>query len=549
MSAMGVDGRLDHIVEFARQLAAEHQVAELIERIVIAARESAAADGGTIYLVDPDDRAAQFALAINQSLGIHVGGTSGHAPEFPPVTLVRTDGTPDDGSAIARCVHFHETQNVGDVYAADPSQFKAARDFDARHRYRTSSVLTVPMQDHKGRVLGVLQVVNAGAAAGTVRAFSAAEQAFIEALAAQAALAIEKKQLIERLETLFERLCTLINDAIDEKSPYTGGHCRRVPELTMMLAEAAHRTQSGPLSSFRMTERDRRELKLAGLLHDCGKITTPVHVVDKATKLATIFDRIALVDLRLTVIERDARAAMFERIAGGTPRAAAQADFAAEKAALDDDRRFLAQANIGSERMSDDDVARVERIARRRFRDHDGIERPVLNADETENLCIRYGTLTTAERQVINRHIDATIRMLEALPWPPDLVHVPEYAGGHHERMDGRGYPRGLTREQMSWQARMMGVADVFEALTAGDRPYKPAKPLSESMSILARMSAGGHIDPDLFAVFVRERVYLDYARRFLDPALIDAVDPDALLAAAAARGAPAPTAAAQRAR
>ncbi len=537
---MGVDARLTRIVDLARRLAADHNVPRVVESILLAACESAAADGGSIYLVDADGKAARFSIVINRSLGLHAGGTSGVAPDLPPVPLADADGAPNTGSVIAHCVHERRTLCVDDVYAADPALFRAARAFDALHGYRTHSLLAVPLLQHDGNVLGVLQVVNSGAAADGARAFGGDEREFIEALAAQAALALEKQQLIGRLEMLFEQLCTLINDAIDEKSPYTGGHCRRVPELTMMLAEAAHRTTTGALAQFVMTERDRGELRLAGLLHDCGKITTPVHVVDKATKLQTIFDRIELVDARFAILERDARIAMLERIAAGEPAAGARAACAAEIASLSADRAFLHQANIGGERMADGDVARVRQIAERRFRDVSGVERPLLDAEEADILCIRYGTLSPAERSVINRHIDATIRMLEALPWPPHLVNVPEYAGGHHERMDGRGYPRGLTREQMSWPARMMGVADVFEALTAGDRPYKSAKTLSESLGILARMAAEGHVDPDLFAVFVRERVYADYAERFLAPAQIDAVDPEALLGVVAAATSPA---------
>jgi HD-GYP domain-containing protein (c-di-GMP phosphodiesterase class II) len=175
--------------------------------------------------------------------------------------------------------------------------------------------------------------------------------------------------------------------------------------------------------------------------------------------------------------------------------------------------------------MPEHDRARVRAIGAQRWCGVAGVEEPFLSEDEIENLTIRSGTLTEAEREIINHHIVATIRMLEALPWPKHLKNVPEYAGGHHERMDGRGYPRGLTREQMSLQARVVAIADIFEALTARDRPYKHGKTISEALHILGRFMQNGHIDPDLFDVFVRHRVYLEYARRFLDPAQIDEVD------------------------
>jgi hypothetical protein len=286
----------------------------------------------------------------------------------------------------------------------------------------------------------------------------------------------------------------------------------------MLLAEAVNETRSGPLSDFQMTEKDRYELKIAGLLHDCGKVTTPVHVVDKATKLETLFDRIHLIDTRFEVLKRDVEIeALRQKLDPGKVRERLRE--------IEDDRRFLHACNIGGERMKDDDIARVRRIAKRRWRDVAGHEADFLTEDEVKNLTIRAGTLTEEERKVINNHIVATIKMLEALPWPRHLTKVPEYAGGHHERMDGKGYPKGLRRDQMSVQARCMGIADIFEALTAKDRPYKKGKTLSESLEILGKMKLNNHIDPDLFDIFVRKKVYLRYAEMFLDPEQVDQVD------------------------
>jgi len=297
----------------------------------------------------------------------------------------------------------------------------------------------------------------------------------------------------------------------------------------MMLAEAVNRTKSGPLKDFVMTDKDRHELKIAGLLHDCGKITTPVHVVDKATKLHTLFDRIHLLDTRFEVLKRDAEIAMLREIAAAGADVqrieAARQNYATRTLQLDQDREFLRHCNIGSEAMPAQAQERVRQISSYQWRDGDGKSSNFLSKDEIENLTISAGTLTAAERQIINHHIDVTIKMLESLPWPRHLKNVPEYAGGHHERMDGKGYPRGLTRDQMSVQARVMGIADIFEALTAKDRPYKKGKTLTESLAILGKFKLGGHIDPDLFDVFMREKVYLDYAKHFLAPEQIDDVD------------------------
>jgi HD-GYP domain-containing protein (c-di-GMP phosphodiesterase class II) len=375
------------------------------------------------------------------------------------------------------------------------------------------------MRNHEHETIGVLQLINAqDPQTGAIVAFSDADQRLAESLASQAAIALTNRMLINQLEQLFESFINLINSAIDEKSPYTGGHCQRVPVLTMMLAEAVNDTRDGPLAGFSMSEKDRYELKIAGLLHDCGKVTTPVHVVDKATKLETIYDRIHLIDTRFEVLRRDLELALLKN-------QLTEKELRTRLRELADDRRFLHACNIGTERMSDDDVARVRRIAAYRWRDVTGHEANFLSEDEVKNLTIRAGTLTEEERKIINHHIVATIKMLEALPWPRHLTRVPEYAGGHHERMDGKGYPRGLTREQMSVQARCMGIADIFEALTARDRPYKKGKTLSESLAILGRMKLNNHIDPDLFDIFVRKKVYRRYAERFLEREQIDDVD------------------------
>jgi HD-GYP domain-containing protein (c-di-GMP phosphodiesterase class II) len=375
------------------------------------------------------------------------------------------------------------------------------------------------MRNHEGEIIGVLQLINAlDEASGNVKQFTKDDQQLLESLSSQAAIAISNRRLIQQLEELFESFISLINTAIDDKSPYTGGHCERVPVLTMLLAEAANRSKKGVLKDFNLTDKDRYELKIAGMLHDCGKITTPVHVVDKATKLQTIFDRIHLVDTRFEVLKRDA---LIKKLEGHL----SEEQYQARIKQLNDDREFLRQSNIGGEKMKDADVERVRTIAGYQWQNVKGEQVDFLSAEETENLSIRAGTLTANEREIINHHIVVTIKMLESLPWPHHLSRVPEYAGGHHERMDGRGYPNGLKHDQMSIQARLMGIADIFEALTAKDRPYKVGKTLTESLEILGKFKENGHIDPDLFDVFVREKVYLEYAHRFLAPEQINEVD------------------------
>ena len=531
--------RLEQLNEIGASLSAERDINRLLESILLAAKAITRADGGTLYLLTEEDgtKRLKFEIMRTQSLNIAMGGTTGTPIPFYPIHLYSKDGTPNNQMVAAFAALTGQTVNIADAYTAEGFDFNGTRNFDKKTGYRSKSFLTVPMKNHENEIIGVLQLINSqDPASGQVVAFSDADQRLAESLASQAAIALTNRQLINQLEALFESFIAMINTAIDEKSPYTGGHCQRVPELTMMLAEAVNETNQGPLGDFDMNDKDRYELKIAGLLHDCGKVTTPVHVVDKATKLESIFDRIQLVDTRFEVLKRDAQLELLKSSAALQQQGLDELTlrersnqleqaYRARLRQLDQDREFLRKCNIGGEFMAPAAQEHVKKIAEYKWLDQSGNTAHFLTDDEIENLSIPRGTLTAKEREIINYHIVATIKMLEALPWPKHLRRVPEYAGGHHERMDGKGYPRGLTREQMSVQARVMGIADIFEALTARDRPYKKGKTLTESLQILGKFKEGGHIDPDLFDVFIRRKVYQRYAEQFLDANQIDNVD------------------------
>lgn len=531
--------RLERLNEVGALLSQEHHLPALLEKILAVTTGITRADGGTLYLVEGegDERRLRFEIVYTASLGITLGGTSGNPVPFYPIPLLK-NGQPNASMVAAHAALRGQTVNIADAYTEAGFDFSGTRNFDLKTGYRSRSFLTVPMKDQAGEILGVLQLINRiDPQSGRIGEFSDADQRLAESLASQAAIALTNHQLVDQLQKLFESFIGLINTAIDEKSPYTGGHCQRVPALTMMLADAVAETKSGPLGGFGMDAAARYELHIAGLLHDCGKITTPVHVVDKSTKLEGIFDRISLIDTRFEILKRDAEIAALKRrlkldrhtmevLAYKAAERQIEQELQERIRRIEDDRNFLRRCNNGSESMPEDDRERVLKIAKAwQWRDKEGNTVNCLSAEEADNLRIQRGTLNPAEREIINYHIVSTINMLEALPWPKHLRNVPEFAGGHHERMDGKGYPRGLTREQMSVQARIMGIADIFEALTAKDRPYKPGKTLSESLEILGRFSLGGHIDPDLFDIFVREKVYLQYAEQFLDLEQIDEVD------------------------
>lgn len=526
--------RLEKLNAIGASLSHERNIDRLLDQILVAAQDITRADGGTLYRVTEDAKALRFEILRNRSLGITQGGETGASIDYPQLPLYDANGAPNKAMVAAYSVLEGETVNIVDAYSERGFDFTGTRAFDERMGYRSESFLTVPLKNHENEIIGVLQLINCiDQETGDVVPFAAADQRLAESLASQAAIALTNRQLITQLEGLFESFINLINLAIDEKSPYTGGHCQRVPALTMMLAEAVDACTDGPFAQFRMSDKDRYELKIAGLLHDCGKVTTPVHVVDKATKLQTIFDRIHLVDTRFEVIKRDMELNALKKLLAmrevSNPDAEQMVwlELRDAQRQADLDRDSLRHANVGTEAMSVEDQQRVRDIAHNyQWRNVDGVLTQFLTTDEIENLTIRAGTLTAAERETINYHIVATNKMLERLPWPRHLKNVPEYAGGHHERMDGKGYPKGLTREQMSVQARVMGIADIFEALTAKDRPYKAGMKLSEAVYILARFARSGHIDPDLFQVFLSQGVYRAYAAAYLDPSQIDEPDP-----------------------
>lgn len=538
-----MDSTLEHKLEYLNRigtaLSSEPDIDVLLEQILVAAQSLTGADGGTVYLLNEANDSLCFAIMRNASLNIAHGGKGREPPPFPELPLHHPDGSENRSLVAVHAALTGETVNIPDAYTEPGFDFSGTRRFDEMTGGRSQSFLTVPLKNHERQVIGVLQLLNAlDPETGAVVPFSEQSQCLVESLGSQAAVALTNRRLIEQLAALFEAFIGMINAAIDEKSPHTGHHCQRVPELTMMIAEAIHEADYGPLADFHLTEADRYELRIAGLLHDCGKVTTPVHVVDKATKLQTIHDRIELVDTRFEVVRRDARIRCLEAMAAGIPREQAESELADALARIDADQTFLRRANIGSERMQGEDQERVRAIAQAyRWQPREGSPaEDFLTPDEVENLCITAGTLTQDEREIINQHIVTTINMLEALPWPRHLRRVPEYAGGHHERMDGKGYPRGLTREQMSVQARLMGIADIFEALTASDRPYKKPMSLSVAMGILSRFSANGHVDPDIFEIFTRAGVWRKYGEAFLDANQIDDVDVEQVLQQARAQ-------------
>ncbi|OOZ37616.1 GAF and HD-GYP domain-containing protein [Solemya velesiana gill symbiont] len=522
--------RLHRLNDIGIALSAERDTPKLLERILENARSLTHADGGTIYLVSEEDKCLNFKIMMTDSLGIHWSeALDSSTQKYPCLPLYQADGSPNDHLVATHCATSCKSINIPDVYATENGfDFTGTHQFDQRFGYRSKSFIAVPMANNDGEVIGVVQLINAlDSNTGEVVPFSKDDRKLVESLASQAAVAVTNQRFIDDQRQLFESLVKMISDVIDERSPFTAGHSKRVSALTLLLAEAAN-NNNDPETHFKMEDEDRYELEIAGWLHDCGKITTPDHLLDKSTKLQTRFDRIKVVELRTEILKRDAYIDYLNQTNDTTDSKELdriKLRYEEKKQRLDEDFNFLRTMNIGGEFLHDKAIARIHEIGDRHWLNSGGELESFLSPEEIEYLCVRKGTLSDIERKKINNHINASIFILNGLRFPPYLKNVPEYAGGHHEHIDGTGYPNGLKGDQMSIPARIMAIADVFEAITAHDRPYRDPIMLSNALKILCRMRLDGHLDGKLVDLFIKGKVYLQYAEKFLHKSQIDEVD------------------------
>ncbi|MGL5632885.1 MAG: HD domain-containing phosphohydrolase [Azovibrio sp.] len=561
-----------HFLDISSTLSAERNFSLLIGHVLQETLDIVEARVGIMYLMN-DDGDMLVPEAVRH---ISENEDQKHRPDNRRVSELSTiPVSADSVDPIAECVATGQTIVVNLV----PSALgKGLQELLEGKYYR---LIAVPLKKRTGEITGVMCMFRGDA--GATPSYDLIS--FVEQLSGGAAISIENQRLLLSQRALLDGLIQLIASAIDSKSHYTGSHCQRVPELTRMLAEAACADKTGPFAGFDLDEDGWEALRIGTWLHDCGKVTTPEHVVDKATKLETIYDRIHEVRMRFEVLKRDTEIAYWQALGQGVEEPEARARRNQDWQQLDDDFNFIAECNEGGEFMAPEKLERLYSIAQqtwnRTLSDRIGIswsdkarknltpepelpveetlladkpehliehgpDAPMLtdnswgfwvtppphayNHGELHNLSIKRGTLTAEERYKINDHIVQTILMLSCLPFPPHLSQVAEIAGGHHERVDGKGYPKGLKREEMSTEARMVAIADIFEALTAVDRPYKKSKTLSEALQIMATMKQNHHIDPDLFDLFLRSGVYLEYANRYLSADQIDEVDIGRLL-------------------
>lgn len=527
------DRLVSHITKLTQiglALSVEKDINKLLEMIVDEARSLSNADAGTLYIVDKDKQNLRFEIMHNDSMGIRMGGNSGDEIQLPDVPLYDNNGSPNHANVSSYVALTGKTVNIPDVYKTDGFDFTGPREYDASTGYRSTSMLVIPLQNYENDIIGVLQLLNAKELkTGKVTFFSEVYVDLIASLASQAAVALTNTQLIQDLTNLFYAFIKSIAAAIDEKSPYTGGHITRVVELTMMIANEINQNNHGKFQNLNFNEDELEELRLAAWMHDVGKITTPEHIINKSSRLETLFDRVQLIETRFQlmkkIVENNQLKHKIELLEIGSARPeqlkTIDKNQKQQLALLDDELQFIKTCNKSSSFMDNDKISTIVTLAQKTYK-LDGQMFPYLDDNEIYNLSITKGTLTPEERLVIENHATMTLKMLKHLPFPRKLRNVPSYAAGHHEKLDGTGYPQKLSGEQLPLQARIMAIADIFEALTAKDRPYKKPMKLSQAIKIMTEMKKDNHIDPDIFDLFINSRIYDEYAAKEIHPDQID---------------------------
>ncbi len=506
-------GQIKKMSDIGRALSGVYDLNTLLEMIVDQARNFTNADAGTLYIVE--DNTLRFQIVQNDSLKIRMGGKSGETIPFPPVELKETN--------VSAFVALKGVSvNIPDVYDTDLFDFTGPKKFDQSTGYRSKSMLVVPMRNHDNDVIGVLQLLNAtNPTNNEVIAFSQDYENLSESLASQAAVSITNAKLIANMTELFEAFVKVMATAIDEKSPVTGGHIRRVADLTLTMAEVINGLKEGTFKDKIFSPDQMYELRIAAYMHDIGKVTSPVEIVEKAKKLQTIFDRIQYVRLRMAYISQsvrleaqDSKIKLLQNGADPGQLKALEKETDDKLQELQEILEFINKCNEPGEFLDDEILERLKEISEKTYIDEAGEQQPFLNEDELVNLSIRRGSITEKERKKMQDHAAVTLRMLKQIPFTKKLKNIPAFAGAHHEFINGKGYPLGLKGDEIPFEGKLMAVTDIAEALTASDRPYKKAMPLETVYRILRSMAEGGELDNSLVELFIEKDVYKLYQER-----------------------------------
>lgn len=510
--------------EIGIALSKQKDINTLLEMILASARELTGADAGTLYIMNSDAKNLRFAITQNDKLDFL---NSARDPEsikkIPPVELYDKEGKPNLQQVISWCVLANKVVNIKDAYNNQDFDFSKTKEFDKNTGYESHSFLCVPMHDHEGEILAAIQLINKIDTNGEVGFFDNIDQELVESLASQAGLVLNNQNLIAGLKNLFDSFVQVIANAIDAKSSHTGAHCRRMPTITSLINQAVNADTTGAYKNVNLTEDEVYEIETAAWLHDCGKIITPPHVMEKQTKLAGLFDKVGWLIARLEVYKRDLKLDLLNKKLASL-ESGIELDAQAEKKYKEKDAEIsnaidvLIETNKGLEFTPDELIDTVKKISTYFYTDYKGNYQSLVEPEELANLSIRRGTLNEEERKIMESHVYYSKEMLSGLPFPKNMSRVPEFAGGHHEKLNGKGYPNGLKGDEVPLGTRILSLADVFEALTAPDRPYKKVMPLSQALSIMRNMVKDEHLDKDLFNLFITSGMVRKYADEYLKP-------------------------------
>ncbi len=515
------------LIDIGAALSHEENETKLMEMIVDVGRMCTNSDGGTLYIKSEDGRTLRFAIIQTRSLNIFMGG-SREKITWPDINLFNEDNTENHTNVSSHVALTGKTIDIKDVYTAKGFDFSGTKAFDQQTNYRSKSMLVVPLKDHENEIIGVIQLINSqDIKTGSVIPFSTESQKITESLSSQAAVVLTKNKLLKGLEELFNSFLRTIAKAIDEKSHYTSGHINRVTEITMKIANRINEENSGRFSSVKFSNDELNELRIAAWMHDIGKITTPEYIIDKATKLETIYDRISEIETRFELFKKDAEIKLLnkklELIKGGKEKEIIthEEEYQKEIAEIDNAFALISEVNKGAEAMSDNNIQRVKDLAKNMW-ERRGKKEPWLSENEVTNLTIIRGTLTHEERDIIQNHASLTESMLKELPFPKKLKNVQKYACCHHETLAGTGYPNKLKGSEIPLQGRIIAFADIFEALSASDRPYKTGKTTSEVINIIGNMVKHQNLDGDIANMFLNDKIFFDYVKENFNPNQID---------------------------
>lgn len=503
--------KFEEIMKINLAFTSQHDKKKLLEEILTLTRKLTNADAGTLYIKSKDEKNLDFKVVQNSTLKIKLNDIQ-NSDNWPSLPIYLDDGTENNKMVAVVCANEKRIINILDVYKTRKYKFDGTKKFDNTTKYRSKSMLVIPLINHENDVIGVLQLINK-MKNNEIITFDKFDEKVISSLSSQAAMALTNMQLLDSLEEFLNAFVSTIAKAIDAKSSYTKDHILKVEKIALLIANAINSDKT-IYKDIKYSDNDYKQIALAAWMHDIGKISMPDYVLDKATKLEKIYDRIDLIEQRFELIKKDKEIEYLKK-------QISQEEFDKSIEELTNYTTFIKRINLGGEFMDDKDLLKLEKISKLTYK-KDNIKTPLISSDEYYNLSIRKGTLTKEEIDIIKNHAQLSLDMISGLPFPKKYKDVLNIACNHHEKLNGTGHPRGLSKENITLEDRIMILSDIFEALTSSSRPYKKAMKLSTVKNILQNMYEKDELDKDLTEFFFNHDIFKQYSNEALNPEQLD---------------------------